>query len=379
MSVLNIIPYILALLVVFFYIRPSKLSGAAKCLLLFAVLINVGVSWLYAVYKLTPAELGFSRLPSLCIEAIVYSVNFLALFTLARIILYFVFSKIKSGSAVLFAPDNLKGTIAILCASFLICITACFNSTLPPELKHYEFSVKGLPVQDRDFVIVHLSDLHISAVTPDEDIADIVNRVNALNPDVIAVTGDLLDGRADSVVAKKVSLLFSLHSKYGVFAVSGNHELYWGYKEWLGFLSAGGIRFLENESTVIKDESGQGILNICGITDKKAALYNVNRPDVKKALEHIDKALPVLALSHRPVYAKKFADSAFLTLSGHTHGGLMPVLEVLALITNSGLVHDHYKIGESDLIVSRGTMISMAGPLRLFNDAQIGVVTLTSF
>lgn len=81
-------------------------------------------------------------------------------------------------------------------------------------------------------------------------------------------------------------------------------------------------------------------------------------------------------MSHRPKYGKKFKKDADLILTGHTHGGMMPGLDLLAALGSRGLVHDLYELDRASLIVSRGTRINMAGPLRIFNDPQIVKICL---
>ncbi|MGN0902673.1 MAG: metallophosphoesterase, partial [Succinivibrio sp.] len=218
---------------------------------------------------------------------------------------------------------------------------------------------------------------HINATTPRNEVDEIVTRVNSLNPDLIAITGDFADGKVESI-EPIVSALFSLKSKYGVYAVSGNHELYWGYHEWLSFLEKGGISFLENRSVIISNEKGDRLINLCGITDKKSEKYNIEPPDVEKALKDTDSSLPVIALSHRPKYGLEFKNHAAVTLSGHTHGGMMPGIDLIVAIFNGGMVHDIYEAGNSRVIVSRGTGINMAGPVRILNKPQIAVVRLSN-
>lgn len=79
-------------------------------------------------------------------------------------------------------------------------------------------------------------------------------------------------------------ILFKLKAKYGIYAVSGNHEFYSGYTEWLNYFSRGGIKFLENDGTVITDDNGAPLLNLCGLIDLSAPRYGFASPDIKKAV-----------------------------------------------------------------------------------------------
>ena len=104
------------------------------------------------------------------------------------------------------------------------------------------------------------------------------------------ITGNVIDGKLKKL--KHITdLLFNLDARYGVYGVSGNHEMYHGYKEWLAYFKKGGIHFLENDSTIIKDYADKSILNLCGISDPLAKNYGVGEHEVEVKVTGTDLRL----------------------------------------------------------------------------------------
>ena len=134
--------------------------------------------------------------------------------------------------------------LTFLVLSFLISCKGIYNGFDKPVLTEYQIEIANLSVAADNFKIVQLSDLHISLPTRESDIENIVDRVNRLNPDLIVITGDLIDGEVEAL-EPKTKILFNLKAKYGVYGVSGNHEFYSGYQEWVDYFTNGGIPFLE--------------------------------------------------------------------------------------------------------------------------------------
>ncbi|MGN0901877.1 MAG: metallophosphoesterase, partial [Succinivibrio sp.] len=225
-------------------------------------------------------------------------------------------------------------------------------------------------------VIVQLSDLHVSLPSTIEEMEDIVNTVNKLNADLVVITGDFVDGDIKTL-DEKISPVFKIKSKHGIYAVSGNHEFYSGYEQWISYLEKGGIRFLENTSTIITTKDGRGILNLCGLIDPTGQNYGFDKPEILNAVKDIDPDLPVVFLSHQPKLADDLKKVSDLTLSGHTHGGLMPILKSIVKSANKGYVSGLYKIENQWLIVNNGTRIWAGIPLRIATPAEISVIKLS--
>ena len=176
------------------------------------------------------------------------------------------------------------------------------------------------------------------------------------------------------------NLLFELKAKYGTFISSGNHEYYSGYQEWRDYFEQGGFISLDNKVVELLDNQGKPLMNLGGITDPRAARFNLPMPDPQGVIKALDPQAPSIILSHRPQYAPDFAASkqVDLVVSGHTHGGLVVGLDRLVANANGGFVSGLYQLGDTKLVVCNGTMLWMGMPLRLGVPSQILQITLRS-
>jgi uncharacterized protein len=236
--------------------------------------------------------------------------------------------------------------------------------------------VEGLPASLHDFRIVQISDIHVGPTIRGPYVEAIVEAVNRLEPDVIAITGDLVDGSV-AELASQVAPLARLEARHGVYFVTGNHEYYSGVTPWLVELRRMGIKVLHNEHVVITREGAKLVL--AGVPDYSAGHFDsAHRSDPQAALAGApaDAAVKIL-LAHQPRSAAAAAQAGFdLQLSGHTHGGqFMPwnFLVKLQQPFTAGL----HKVGQLRVYVSRGT--GYWGPPKRFGaPSEITEVRLTS-
>ena len=121
----------------------------------------------------------------------------------------------------------------------------------PPTVNRLPVKIPGLPPGFKGFSIVQISDIHIGAMSMRAELAEIVAIVNSLQPDLIAITGDLVDGNA-AELACELAPLAKLKARHGVFFVTGNHEYYSGVEEWLSEIEQLGITVLNNSRTEIQ-------------------------------------------------------------------------------------------------------------------------------
>ncbi len=187
-----------------------------------------------------------------------------------------------------------------------------------PETKRVTVDVPGLhPVLD-GFRIAQISDVHIGE-TLGRDFAQLVtDQVNALDADLVAVTGDLIDGSVPRL-RDDVAPLGGLRGKHGVFYVTGNHEYYHGGSAWQAEGRRLGWTVLHNEHRLIAD----GKLVIGGVTDLEGARFSeAHAPDVALAFAQAPADVTRVLLAHQPRFARHAKDARVsLMLSGHTHGG----------------------------------------------------------
>jgi len=245
---------------------------------------------------------------------------------------------------------------------------------VPVRLERLPRALSGLS-------IAQLSDLHVGNALGERQVARAVELTNRLRPDLVAITGDLVDGDVDELRAA-TGHLARLKARYGVFFVTGNHEYYQrsAYRDWLDELRRYGIHSLENERVQVGDAGpGGASIDLAGVNDWSAPTRH--RMDLPAALAGRDPERSLVLLAHQP---REFGDSVRagveLQLSGHTHGGqLFPwSLVVGAVFPYLKGLHRHQE-GErqGQIFVSRGTGF-WGPPLRLGSPPEIARLVLTT-
>jgi predicted MPP superfamily phosphohydrolase len=246
-----------------------------------------------------------------------------------------------------------------------------------PDAREVEITLDRLPVELDGLRVVHLSDLHASRLLHGSWQRAVVEKANALDPDLILITGDLVDG-TPAHRAADVAPLRGLKARLGVLAAPGNHEYYSGYEAWMAAFAKLGLRVLSNRHVVIKDR-GRALV-VAGTTDRGgAARFGLPGPDVGAALAGAPKGVPVLLMSHQPRDAAKNAEAGVdLQLSGHTHGGQIAGLHLIVRAANEGFVSGLYRVGAMWLYVSNGAGLWNGFPVRLGRPSEITSIVLRS-
>lgn len=153
---------------------------------------------------------------------------------------------------------------------------------------------------------IQLSDLHASRLLTGEHNRAVVEKTNALNPDLILITGDLVDGTVENRV-NDVAPFSDFRAKYGVFSIPGNHEYYSDYVAWMKAFDGLGLNMLKNWHAVVIVNDRP--LVIAGTTDRVAPNFGLPEPDIKAALNGIPDDAPVILLAHQPRDAAKNAEA----------------------------------------------------------------------
>lgn len=250
------------------------------------------------------------------------------------------------------------------------------NGTATPEVKKITVKLKGLPPNFEGYRIVQLTDLHASRLLPQSWVQDVVTRTRSLDADMIVITGDLIDGWPETRYSD-IEPLGQLQAKDGVFAVTGNHEYYFGAEDWIQTFEKLGLHFLNNDGYRVSRNGDS--LYLAGVTDAVAPLYGLPGPDPTKALRSSRPGDTVILLDHRPENARVAAEKGIaLQLSGHTHGGMIAGLDSLIGPANNGFVSGLYKVGSMSLYVSNGSGIWNGFPFRLGKPSEITLITLHS-
>ncbi len=262
------------------------------------------------------------------------------------------------------------GVVALAGAAGVTGLRAALRS---PAVQRVEIALARWPRALDGFRIVQVSDLHIGPVLDRRFARAVVERCNALAPDVLAITGDLVDGSVRRL-AEEVAPFAALRARHGVFFVTGNHDYYSHADRWAEHVRTLGIVVLRNARVTIGD--GAAAFDLAGVEDHHAHLVHAERrEDVPRALAGRDPARPVVLLAHDPATFPTAARLGVdLQLSGHTHGGqLWPFRYLVRLATP--FVAGVYRRQGACLYVSRGT--GFWGPaMRLGAPAEITEIVL---
>lgn len=265
--------------------------------------------------------------------------------------------------------------VAYALVAVLLTVWGGYEVARPPVVRCHEVEVAGLPAAFDGMRIVHLSDIHCSPCARRPYVQDIVDRVNALDPDLICITGDIVDGPPDERL-DDLAPLAGLHAKWGVVGCAGNHEYYSGYQLWWPFFSALGIRMLDNEHVAVTN--GTDVLVVGGVSDKVADRYLQDEPDIEAAFSNAPPSSCRILLAHRPINVEEhLRHGVKLQLSGHTHGGVVRGLVWLPVaILNEWHVNGFFKEGDLTLHVTSGAGQWIGYPIRLGVPSEIVLLTL---
>lgn len=267
----------------------------------------------------------------------------------------------------------LEGRESLYLSFSLFFILCSFSlGLLAPSIESTTISINRLPM--KELKIVQLSDMHIGPILRDSFVEDVVQKVNGLNPDIVVITGDLIDQKVDMLIPP-LDALAKLKARLGVYFCLGNHEYYAGdIPRLLVELRNRKITPLVNEGIVLGDSDHR--INLIAVADQMGKRFADYQPNLEKTLAAIDPAYPTILLSHHPVDPASLVGKVDLILSGHTHGGQvmpfdLPVLMVHHFLEGLYRSHDTY------LYVNRGTGF-WGPPIRFPRGGEITELLLRS-
>ena len=215
-----------------------------------------------------------------------------------------------------------------------------------------EVRLAKLPRALDGFTIVQLSDLHVGMTIDRAFVQRVVDHANRLKPDLIALTGDLIDGKVEAL-RDDVAPLGQLRAPHGVFAVTGNHEYYAGVDPWIAEITRLGARYLRNQRVTIGQ--GDASFELAGVDDHSAKGWPGHGEDLPAALSGRDPSRALVLLAHQPRQVRRSAGYGVdLQLSGHTHGGQIWPWHYIVRLQQGGLLAGRYDYEGTQLYVSRG-------------------------
>lgn len=267
-----------------------------------------------------------------------------------------------------------RRSCALAQAAMLLSFVGVQQAMEVPEVRKLEVSIANLPTALEGLRVVQLTDLHISRLLQADWVAEVVERSNRLKPDLVVVTGDLIDGTIEAR-ERDIAPLGRLRAKFGVIVIPGNHEYYFNEPMWRAVFERLGMRALLNGHVVIGNDNEP--LVIAGVNDEAAPQFQLDGPDLEEALLNAPPNAPVVLLKHRPEGAEQSAKAGVaLQLSGHTHGGMILGFDRLVAYANEGYVSGSYSVGDMTLYTSRGAGLWNGFPIRLGVPSEITEFTL---
>ncbi len=268
--------------------------------------------------------------------------------------------------------------VAALSVAGLLCGVALWKGLASVAVKEMAVTLTRLPASFDGLRIVQITDLHIGPMIDGKWLRKVVDTINALAPDMIVITGDLVDGTVEEL-HHHVAPLANLRSRHGTYFITGNHEYYSGVDAWCAHAVQLGIKVLRNERVSIVSGATEDSFDLAGIDDLGGRHFPGDGPDLPKALAGRDLSKALILLAHQPAAIHEAATHGVdLQLSGHTHAGQIWPFNYLVPLQQpySKGLHRHPDT-QTQIYVSSGTGF-WGPPMRLGTSAEITHITLLS-
>jgi len=271
--------------------------------------------------KILPTSVGdtLALIGGFWFAAMLYFILFAVFFDLLRFI---------GNTFSLFPPVLINHFAMVKLLSFLLAVvvttsllTYGYFNAMNPKITKLEININKQVDGMKQLHLVFASDIHLGHVIGRKSIEDIITKINSLNPDIVLFPGDVVDEELYPVVNKKLGDAFTkLNPRFGVYAVTGNHEYIGGVENAVEYLSQHGIIVLRDEVININDQfyiAGREDISINSFTSGK-------RKSLKELVNDVDKDLPVILMDHQPINLSEAVENEIdLQVSGHTHHGQM--------------------------------------------------------
>ena len=273
----------------------------------------------------------------------------------------------------------MKKIIKFLLIIFLLILAiimyARYVGTMGFITKEYTVKDSDLPTSFDGIKIVHFSDLHYKRAIDSKKIESIVEEINLINPDIVVFTGDLID--KDTPLSKKdydtlVNLLSKINSKYGKYAVMGNHDYYKAKDKVIEVYESSNFKYLENSYDIVYSKNMEKIF-IGGLGNVSYNIDDIAKLMDSKELE--DDNIYKIILVHEPDITSQIVKdySVDLILAGHSHNGqvVIPMIGPIYKPNNAKKYYDnYYQVNDTSLYISSGIGVSTVN-YRLFNRPSI--------
>jgi len=260
-------------------------------------------------------------------------------------------------------------TLAML-FSFAVVIYGYFEA-LHIRTEHVTVKTSKIPEKIGRFRVVQISDVHLGLIVGKSRLKRILRQVKDARPDILVSTGDLVDGQMDDLEAL-TDMFQNIPTKYGKFAITGNHEFYAGLDRALAFTEKAGFTILRGEGLTVSN-----LLNVAGVDDPARKRYGPDRAASEKALlDKLPREKFTLFLKHQPVISSESVGMFDLQLSGHTHKGQIFPFNLITKLyypIHTGISKVN---GNALLYVSRGSG-TWGPPVRFLSPPEVTVIDIT--
>jgi hypothetical protein len=299
--------------------------------------------------------------------------SFLVILSIARDVLYFVTSSLERLFDISVSPVDI-GVPFVFAGSLAALGMGLLAALRGPHIQHINIPIEKLDDDLDGFRIVQISDLHVGLTIRGWYVRRVVEMTKALAPDLIAITGDTVDGPV-AHIGPHVQALAELPAVAPSFSVLGNHEYYAGAADWVKHFQAMGLPVLMNSRAIVK--KGAARMMVAGVTDPAAGTYDPRRTpraDIAAGNEAADFRL---LLAHNPKLAPAGAKAGFdLQVSGHTHAGQFFPWTLAVRLVHTKHVAGLSREGSMWVYVSAGTG-TWGPPVRFGTKPELTVLRLT--
>ena len=267
----------------------------------------------------------------------------------------------------------------------IIGLIIAYGFFIEPKLitvKEQKITINNWPNNFNGFKIVHISDIHYGRVFDDESFQKLIDSINEQKPDIVVLTGDLIDKdtKMTTNMANKISkLLNKINATTGKYAINGNNDL--NFDEWINIVTEGGFKDLNNTyDTIYKDGYSNIFIAGASTVEDKLSINDKLKTSIDY-LNSFEKDGPIykILLLHEPDVIDDMSVNPFdLILAGHSHAGQVRLPFIGAIIFPDGAkkyYDSHYKIENSDLYISNGLGVSNYN-FRLFNTPSYNIYRL---
>ncbi len=346
------------------FANAGTIKTSYKVLFVFLALSYILARFLERLYPSVMSDV-FMWIGSFWLAAMFYFFLIAVLFDFVRLINHFLpfYPKSIVTNYVMFKQYLFYGVVALVT---LLMIAGYINAS-NPRIKTININIPKRANGLKQLNIVAVSDIHLGTIICNGKFEKIVNKINSLNPDIVLLVGDVIDEDVNAVIRQNIGeSLKNLNSKYGTFAVTGNHEYIGGAEKAVKYLSAHNIRMLRDTAILIDNA-----FYVIGREDKEKSRYSgVNRKTIKEIIKDINQAYPSILMDHQPFHLlDAYSNGIDLQLSGHTHHGqIFPFNYITKLIYE--ISWGYKKIENTNFYVSSGVG-SWGPPVRLGNRPEI--------